>query len=585
MERLPDDVLAGILRRVPPRGLAACRCVSESWRAVVDGRRLLRADLLPISLGGIFIKFHGYKHNASELFSCPASAAAAVSGTRRYLPEASGCHSWGEIQDHCNGLVLVEGYDDEVWYVLNPATRWVAAPLPPCPPPSVDMGTLEVKYLAYDPAMSPDYEVISERSFAREGEAIGTVADMRKCWASDQRNAVYWRGILYVHCQAEFVMRISLASDKYHVIKPPMGVEVKGYPHIYLEKSANGVCCASIKRRCRVQIWNLTETDCKTEWVLKNDKDIGKCLLKHKLEHPKPRANRDPKIRGPWTLQDINYYDYDESDEDDNMEALVDEELEWRSQASSDGKSAWSTDDACVNGEYCNGYMNILGFHPFEEIIFLDSTEHPIRPPHLFAARIDTRPTVQDSMERLQADVLAGILRRVPPRGLAACRCVSEAWRGVDYDHGVWYVLNPATRWVTCLPPCPPPAMDMGTWDVKYLAYDPAMSPDYEVLSFSRFRYIQRPGDYSYNSSRDIVDPEIEQLEWPPFICNLRVFSSRTGQWEERSFVRDGGAIGTIADMRIWWSGMRQQNAVYWRGILYVHCQSDFVMRYMFTPN
>nr|CAB3498836.1 unnamed protein product [Digitaria exilis] len=240
MERLPDDVLAGILRRVPPRGLAACRCVSESWRAVVDGRRLLRADLLPISLGGIFIKFHGYKHNASELFSCPASAAAAVSGTRRYLPEASGCHSWGEIQDHCNGLVLVEGYDDEVWYVLNPATRWVA-PLPPCPPPAVDMDTLEVKYLAYDPAISPDYEVLSlshfwyknrndsstdsrdseieeyewppliynlyvfssrtgqweERSFAREGEAIGTIADMRKCWASDQRNAVYWRGILY----------------------------------------------------------------------------------------------------------------------------------------------------------------------------------------------------------------------------------------------------------------------------------------------------------------------------------------------------------------------------------------------------
>ncbi|KAF8684428.1 hypothetical protein HU200_044322 [Digitaria exilis] len=180
-----------------------------------------------------------------------------------------------------------------------------------------------------------------ERSFAREGEAIGTIADMRKCWASDQRNAVYWRGILYVHCQADFVMRISLASDKYHVIKPPMGVE------------------------------NLTETGCKMDWVLKIDKDLGKCLLKHKLEHPRPRANHDPKIRGPWTLQGINYYAYDEYDEDDNTEEPLEEELEWSSQASADEKSAWSTDDVSFNGEYCSGYMNILGFHPFKEILFL----------------------------------------------------------------------------------------------------------------------------------------------------------------------------------------------------------------------
>ncbi|CAD6244242.1 unnamed protein product [Miscanthus lutarioriparius] len=48
---LPDDVLAGVLRRLAPRGLAVSRCICKAWRRVVDDRRLLRADLLPRSLG------------------------------------------------------------------------------------------------------------------------------------------------------------------------------------------------------------------------------------------------------------------------------------------------------------------------------------------------------------------------------------------------------------------------------------------------------------------------------------------------------------------------------------------------------
>ena len=40
MDSLPGDVVADI----PPRGLAACRCVCKAWRA----------DLLPLSVGGIF---------------------------------------------------------------------------------------------------------------------------------------------------------------------------------------------------------------------------------------------------------------------------------------------------------------------------------------------------------------------------------------------------------------------------------------------------------------------------------------------------------------------------------------------------
>lgn len=49
MDRLPADVLAGALRRLPARDLAACRCVCKYWRDAIDEGNLMH------SLRGIFI--------------------------------------------------------------------------------------------------------------------------------------------------------------------------------------------------------------------------------------------------------------------------------------------------------------------------------------------------------------------------------------------------------------------------------------------------------------------------------------------------------------------------------------------------
>ncbi|TVT98531.1 hypothetical protein EJB05_56143, partial [Eragrostis curvula] len=102
-----------------------------------------------------------------------------------------------------------------------------------------------------------------------------------------------------------------------------------------------------------------------------------------------------------------------------------------------------------------------------------------------------------------------------------------------------------------------------------YLAYDPAVSLHYEVFSIPRFCEKMKPGTVLYNSLRDKVDPSIEQSERPPIPCILQVFSSITGTWEERSFVREGEAAGIIADMRHWET--EQRNAVYWQGVQYFY--------------
>lgn len=248
----------------------------------------------------------------------------------------------------------------------------------------------------------------------------------------------------------------------------------------------------------------------------------------------------------------------------------------------------------------------------------------------------------------LPDDVLADVLRRVAPRGLAASRCACKAWRAlIDAHHllplplagflinfdGVhitelfspaaesssctwgkhdylpgpidpryyarrcWttvsdhcnglllirdgYVINPATRYLALLPPCPDSA-HLGKDDCyldHLLAYDPTLSPHcYEVLAIPRVKNKCRRGGSCYHSSKCEFDPQVEQSQWPPSRLMLNVFSSTSGRWEERSFVRQGEAAGTIADMRLNYMS-NQYTAVYWRGALYVTCQTDFVMR------
>jgi hypothetical protein len=238
--RLANDVLADVLCRLAPRWLAASRCVCKVWQTVVDDRRLLHADLLPLTLSGIFV--HLSDHRFAELFSRPSSTHPAISGnfldflpstlTPSSVPWVVDSTNDYSINDHCNGLLLLENY------VVNPATRrW--ATLPPRPSnhamPHVDFVE---EFIVFDPMVSLHYEVFripfvvrarddgasewpppicimhcfssrigrwEKRPFVRQGEAAGIIADMKV--TMERENAAYWRGALYVQWQDDFVMR------------------------------------------------------------------------------------------------------------------------------------------------------------------------------------------------------------------------------------------------------------------------------------------------------------------------------------------------------------------------------------------
>ncbi|KAF0924716.1 hypothetical protein E2562_014521 [Oryza meyeriana var. granulata] len=194
-------------------------------------------------------------------------------------------------------------------------------------------------------------------------------------------------------------------------------------------------------------------------------------------------------------------------------------------------------------------------------------------------------------------------------------------------------VCNPATRRCAVLPPRAEPTRYSGA----YLAFDPAASaPHYEVFLIPNLPEKPPPPPVRPNleahrrrrtfplqhemagpfcldkmfSSLEVngaeeteVDEEFEQqpaespptppssmdddpyslMEWPPLPYRLEVFSSRTGQWEERAFVREGEKVTTVEDMLplgYAYRGPRRGYSVYWQGALYVHCRGAFVTRY-----
>jgi hypothetical protein len=165
MEDLPDELLADILRRLPPRELAACRSVCKHWRATVDTRGLLLAvaHLVPCSLRGIFVNYVS-ERSLGGFFSRTALGTPSQSSmdvTLSFLPGKLGRYRC--VLEHRSGLLLCESENEneQEMYVCNPVTRrWATLPPPPSVPPHLLPFYRRRMYLMFDPTMSLHYDVL-----------------------------------------------------------------------------------------------------------------------------------------------------------------------------------------------------------------------------------------------------------------------------------------------------------------------------------------------------------------------------------------------------------------------------------------
>ncbi|CAL4931154.1 unnamed protein product [Urochloa decumbens] len=316
---LPADLIADVLRRLPPRSLAVSRCVCVAWRGLVDTRRLLRADLLPRSVGGIFL-------NYCALYSPDSpTAGPTISSDLEFVPGIS------EVVDHCNGILLVEETTDD--YVCNPATRrW--ARVPPCPVPWRKDSRYRIKCLAYDPTVSPHFEVF----------LIPSLPHPSSHPQSDEWPPSY----IDIHVKA-----------KYTMVPKPSEAECERHGFLSLGRSEKGLYCAFNHDSHGLRIFLLNESGGRLGWELKHIVNLESFARKL---HAREDYNHQHK--GPWMLQDINYYKYPYGNS--KRREAVEDSFEWNS----DDDDVLHTEDM-VEGFY-KGYITFLGFHPYKEIAFLE---------------------------------------------------------------------------------------------------------------------------------------------------------------------------------------------------------------------
>jgi hypothetical protein len=153
-----------------------------------------------------------------------------------------------------------------------------------------------------------------------------------------------------------------MSNAKYRLIPCPSDVDCRHHGRLSLGRSDKGVYCAFEHDWHGLRIFLLNESCGQVEWELKHHVDLRSFARKFHA-----RGDSGQQHKGPWLLQDINYY-YNYPYDNDKQRELVDDNFEWNS----DEDNVLNTDDM-VEGHF-EGHTGLLGFHPYKEIVFLDAS-------------------------------------------------------------------------------------------------------------------------------------------------------------------------------------------------------------------
>lgn len=164
---LPDEIIVGIISRLPAKSVGRCRCVCKSWRALLSRRKFIRDHFNQSrSLLDEALIFTSYKRGC--LSYAPLKSAHQVFDeiAVKNLSFAGQPDCRIDVWGSCDGLLLVLGRDR--MFLLNPVTKEVReVPRSPFAP---DPSKCNVKSgFGYD-SVDDDYKVVTLSCYITDSE-------------------------------------------------------------------------------------------------------------------------------------------------------------------------------------------------------------------------------------------------------------------------------------------------------------------------------------------------------------------------------------------------------------------------------
>ncbi|RLM74687.1 hypothetical protein C2845_PM15G00490 [Panicum miliaceum] len=395
---LPDDALADILRRLPAGTLATARAVCRVWRSIIDARELL----LPHSVHGIFINYSG--HRRPHLFACGPSSTSSTSltidGMLSFMPNDR--RDLWSVMDHCRGLLLCSINDRIDLCVCNPATRrWTLLPRQTKRLWSDETPHHAFAYLAFDPQVSPHYEVFLVPAVPKKPSppdrwnettlvAEETEEDLEQVPSVDEDPCLLmewppsqWAVNVFSSRTGRWEERAFVREGNPAGLVKEDAVGSTNTDMVWATQALCRVLAWSALRGFLCLVWILSESSGKMEWVLKYQDD-----LLPQAQYISSFDNNGELADGPWMVEEDSSGMHDS---DDSSETVTSEIFEWDSDnadflsfevgASADNTKEtlaqqnfdWhSVNDEDGDEEYCSsGIFDILGFHPYKEVVFL----------------------------------------------------------------------------------------------------------------------------------------------------------------------------------------------------------------------
>ncbi|XP_020677107.1 F-box protein At3g26010-like [Dendrobium catenatum] len=263
---LTDDLLIEILTKLPLKCIYRCKCVSRSWRRLIEDRYITAR--LPLILSGVFYRSGPGDLEPEPKYGCNSNGSFHETDFN-YLP----FYHNSSIKYCSNGLLLFYRSIPSAFYVCNPTKKtWAALPNP--------RGKSQFSILAFDAYKSPYYKVVCFSGWPAHGGQLEVFSSETGQWIEHNLNfgvdtnnlstlMHYFDGVLYVLALPGHVACIDLEKMCCSIIKLPEDLKNGAF----LGNSGGFLHCA-INDANELRIWVLKGM----KWTLKNRVSVSGIL-------------------------------------------------------------------------------------------------------------------------------------------------------------------------------------------------------------------------------------------------------------------------------------------------------------------